>query len=75
MSPIERAFVAGFEAACDGGVDSRLDAGIAKFYAENQIAPTAADLATLRRFCGTDHARTAHPETYDALIRLLAAWT
>lgn len=75
MTPIERAFVAGFEAACDGGVDSRLDAAFARFLTENQDAPNAADLATLRRFCGTDHARTEHPKTYDALIRLLAAWT
>jgi hypothetical protein len=73
VSPIERAFRAGYEAAGDGdsGVDSSLDSHLD----ENPDPPSAADLATLRRFCGTDHARTEHPKTYDALIRLLAAWT
>jgi hypothetical protein len=75
VNPIERAFCAGFKAACDGGVDSRLDAAFVEFIADHPDPPSAADLATLRRFCGTDHARTEHPKTYDTLIRLLAAWT
>jgi hypothetical protein len=74
VSPIERAYRAGWDAACDAAVPE-LSPALDQHVAENQDPPSAADLATLRRFCGTDHARTEHPKTYDALIRLLAAWT
>jgi hypothetical protein len=74
VSPIERAFRAG-QKLFTGLTDAQTAIAFEEHLAENPDPPSAADLATLRRFCGTDHARTEHPKIYDALIRLLAAWT